>query len=43
MKVCKIIWSTNRLEYLIPTLKSQRDLLDFTGCQVEGIFIDDMT
>ena len=42
MKVCKVIWSTNRLEYLIPTLKSQRDMLDFSGCQVEGIFIDDM-
>jgi hypothetical protein len=42
MKVCKIIWSTNRLEYLIPTLKSQRDMLDFSGCDVEGIFIDDM-
>lgn len=42
MKVCKIIWSTNRLEYLVPTLKSQRDMLDFTGCDVHGIFIDDM-
>lgn len=42
MKVCKIIWSTNRLEYLIPTLKSQRDMLDFSGCEVHGIFMDDM-
>lgn len=42
MKVCKVIWSTNRLEYLIPTLKSQRDMLDFSGCEVHGIFIDDM-
>ena len=42
MKVCKILWSTNRLEYLVPTLKSQRDMLDFSGCEVEGIFIDDM-
>lgn len=42
MKVCKVLWSTNRLEYLIPTLKSQRDMLDFSGCEVEGIFIDDM-
>ena len=42
MKVCKVLWSTNRLEYLIPTLKSQRSMLDFTGCEVEGIFIDDM-
>jgi hypothetical protein len=42
MKVCKIIWSTNRLEYLVPTLKSQNTMLDFSGCQVEGLFIDDM-
>ena len=42
MKVCKVIWSTNRLEYLIPTLKSQRAMLDFEGCEVEGIFFDDM-
>lgn len=42
MKVCKVLWSTNRLEYLIPTLKSQRDMLDFSGCEVEGVFIDDM-
>jgi hypothetical protein len=42
MKVCKVIWSTNRLEYLIPTLKSQRDMLDFSGCEVHGVFIDDM-
>jgi len=41
-KVCKVIWSTNRLEYLIPTLKSQRSMLDFSGCEVHGIFIDDM-
>jgi hypothetical protein len=42
MKICKVLWSTNRLEYLIPTLKSQRDMLDFSDCEVEGIFIDDM-
>ena len=42
MKVCKVLWSTNRLEYLIPTLKSQRDMLDFSGCEVHGIFMDDM-
>lgn len=42
MKVCKIIWSTNRLEYLIPTLKSQHEMLDFSGCEVHGIFMDDM-
>lgn len=42
MKVCKVLWSTNRLEYLIPTLKSQRDMLDTSHCQVDGVFIDDM-
>lgn len=42
MKVCKVLWSTNRLEYLIPTLKSQNQMLDFSHCEVEGIFIDDM-
>lgn len=42
MKICKVIWSTNRLEYLIPTLKSQATMLDFDGCEVHGIFIDDM-
>jgi len=41
-KVCKVIWSTNRLEYLIPTLKSQASMIDWSGCEVHGIFIDDM-
>lgn len=39
-KICQIIFSTNRIEYLIPTLRSQK-MLDFTGCEVDKIFIDD--
>lgn len=40
MKICQVIFSTNRLEYLIPTLRGQQNL-DFTGCEVDKIFIDD--
>lgn len=39
-KLCQIIFSTNRLEYLIPNLKSQH-LLNFYNCDVHRIFIDD--
>jgi hypothetical protein len=39
-KICQIIFSTNRLEYLIPTLKAQKNL-NFYGCDVHKIFIDD--
>lgn len=39
-KICKIIFSTNRLEYLEKTLKAQSNL-DFTGCSVHGLFFDD--
>jgi len=39
-KICQIIFSTNRLEYLIPTLEAQKNL-NFYGCQVDKIFIDD--
>lgn len=39
-KVCQVIFSCNRLEYLIPTLESQKNL-NFFGCEVERIFIDD--
>jgi len=40
MKICQVIFSTNRLEYLVPTLESQTNL-DFTGYEVDRIFIDD--
>lgn len=38
--ICHVIFSTNRLEYLIPTLRAQQNL-NFFGCNVEKIFIDD--
>ena len=42
MKICKIIWSTNRLEYLIPTLESSSKFINWGDHEVYGIFIDDM-
>lgn len=39
-KICHIIFSTNRLEYLIPNLRSQYNL-NFYNCDVDKIFIDD--
>jgi hypothetical protein len=39
-KICQVIFSTNRLEYLTRTLTAQRHL-DFGDCQVDKIFIDD--
>jgi glycosyltransferase involved in cell wall biosynthesis len=39
-KVCKILFSTNRPEYLARTLAAQR-LVDWSGCSVDGIFVDD--
>lgn len=39
-KICKIIFSTNRIEYLTKTLESQKHI-DFGDHEVEGIFFDD--
>lgn len=39
-KICQVVFSTNRLEYLIPTLKAQKNL-NYYGCEVHKIFIDD--
>lgn len=39
-KICQVIFSTNRLEYLLPTLEAQRNL-NYYGCEVHKIFIDD--
>lgn len=39
-KICQVIFSTNRLEYLIPTLGAQSNLI-FDNCEVHKIFIDD--
>jgi len=40
MKICQVIFSTNRIEYLTRTLESQR-LLDFGPIEVDKVFIDD--
>ena len=42
MKICKIIWSTNRLEFLIPTLETSQQFIDWGDHEVDGVFIDDM-
>ena len=39
-KICQVIFSTNRLEYLKKTLRAQSNL-NFYGCEVHRIFIDD--
>jgi hypothetical protein len=40
MRICQVIFSTNRIEYLKRTLSAQRNL-DFSDCEVDKIFIDD--
>lgn len=42
MKICKIIFSANRLEFLIPTLNTAKDNLNWGDHEVDGLFIDDM-
>lgn len=42
MKICQVIFSTNRPEYLERTLKSQQQFLVTTGLEVTRILIDDM-
>lgn len=39
-KICHVIFSTNRLEYLIPSLRSIHNL-NFYDCKVDRIFFDD--
>lgn len=39
-KICQVIFSTNRLEFLSKTLQQQHNL-NFQGCTVDKIFIDD--
>lgn len=39
-KICQVIFSTNRIQYLSKTLNAQRHL-NFDGCTVDKIFIDD--
>lgn len=40
-KVCHVIFSTNRLNYLTQTLESQKNNLNFDGVHVHRLFIDD--
>jgi hypothetical protein len=40
IKICQVIFSTNRIEYLKRTLKAQQ-YLNWEGCIVDKIFIDD--
>ena len=39
-KICQVIFSTNRIEYLCRTLEAQHNL-NFEGCEVHKILIDD--
>jgi hypothetical protein len=41
MKICRVVFSTNRPEFLIPTLKSHKEMIDFGDHEVHGILIDD--
>jgi hypothetical protein len=41
MKICRIIFSTNRLEFLIPTLESHKINVDMGNHEVHSILIDD--
>jgi hypothetical protein len=40
MKICRVIFSTNRIEYLKRTLTAQQNL-NWEECKVDSIFIDD--
>lgn len=41
MNITILFFSTNRLEYLMPTLESFHSKIDFTGFNLNKIFIDD--
>lgn len=41
MKICRAIFSTNRFEFLIPTLASHEENIDFGDHEVHTILIDD--
>jgi len=40
VRICHVIFSTNRIEYLSRTLRAQQNF-DYTGCEVDRILIDD--
>lgn len=41
MKICRLIFSTNRIEFLVPTLESHKKFIDFGNHEVYSILIDD--
>jgi hypothetical protein len=41
MKICRVIFSANRFEFLIPTLQSHEQFVNFGDNEVYSIFIDD--
>lgn len=41
MKICRVIFSSNRFEFLIPTLQSHEEFINFGDHEVYSIFIDD--
>jgi len=41
MKICRVVFSTNRPEFLIPTLESHKKFIDFGNHEVHSILIDD--
>ena len=41
MKICRVVFSTNRLEYLIPTLASHESNILTDGLDIHSILIDD--
>jgi hypothetical protein len=41
MKICRVVFSTNRLEFLVPTLYSHQQNIDFGDHEVYSILIDD--
>jgi hypothetical protein len=40
-KICRVVFSSNRLEYLVPTLASHEENIDFGDHDVYNILIDD--
>ena len=40
-RICHVVFSTNRIEYLTKTFESQKKYVDYSGVNVHHIFIDD--
>lgn len=41
MRICRLIFSTNRIEFLVPTLESHKNNIDFGNHDVVSLLIDD--